>query len=316
MRPFVTKQKRDMAKVELAQLRVFAAVAQGQSFRQAAKRLALSPSAVSQAVRSLEERVGSPLLLRSTRSVALTQAGSQLLAELEPALAQFDGMLDRASQWGERVQGRLKLNVPRSSAWLLMRLLLTNFLHAHPDVELEITTHDGLVDIVKDGYDAGIRFPETVPLDMVAVPIGSMQRFCVVASPEMAASARRSGKRLAHPTDLTAVPCVRLRFPSGVLYQWQFRRGDEALHISVNGPLTVDDSQLAAQAALDGVGWAYCNEFLVAEHLREGQLLTALDEWCPPEPGFQLYYPSRRQTTPALRALIAWTQQFNRDRAS
>ena len=300
-----------MAKIELAQLRVFLAVARGSSFRQAAKRLGLSPSAVSYAVRSLEDKVGTPLLLRSTRSVALTQAGTQLLSELEPALAQLDGTLGRVSLWGERVQGRLKLNVPRSGAWLLLRPLLTGFVKAHPGVEMEITTQDGLVDIVKGGYDAGIRFPETVPLDMVAMPIGTEQRFCVVASPDVAAK----HKPLMHPRDLAHVPCIPLRFPSGVFYQWQFARGKEAISVAVDGALTVDDLQLAVEAALDGLGWAYVYEGMAAAHLRAGMLVTALDDWCRPELGFQLYYPGRRQVSPALRALIVWLRQFKEGEA-
>ncbi len=291
-----------MNAVELAQLRVFLAVARERSFRQAAKRLELSPSAVSHAVRVLEKTIGTPLLLRSTRSVSLTQAGAQLVEELDPALAQLDGMPGRAAWSGARAQGRLRLNMPRSGACLLLRPLLTGFLQAHPGVQLEITTQDGMVDIVRDGYDAGIRFREAVPLDMVAVPIGPEQRFRVVAAPALAA---QHGPPV-HPRDLAGLPCIPLRFPSGVRYQWQFAREGATISMPVEGVLTVDDLPLAVEAALDGLGWVYVNEFLVAGHLRAGALVTALDDWCPPEPGFQLYYPGRRQVGPALHALLAW----------
>lgn len=297
-----------MSKPELLHLRAFMVVAELRSFRQAAKALNLSPSSVSQAVRTLEERLNVALLLRSTRSVAITQAGAQLRAQLGPVMRDLDGALDGVSQWSERVQGQLKLNVPRSAATLLMHPLLSGFLKAYPDVSLEITTQDGLVDIVHEGHDAGIRFPEVLPRDMVALPIGPQQRFAVVGSTQWAASQGLPS----HPNDLLASPCVRLRFPSGVLYQWQFRRNDEAMAMAVTGPLTVDDQRVALQAALDGVGWAYVYESMAAPHLRSGSLLQALADWCPSEPGFQLYYPGRRQVSPALRALIDWVRHAGR----
>lgn len=297
-----------MSKPELQHLRAFMAVAELHSFRQAAKALNLSPSSVSQAVRTLEERLNVALLLRSTRSVAITQAGAQLRAQLDPVMRDLDGALDGVSQWSERVQGHLKLNVPRSAATLLMTPLLSGFLKAYPDVSLEITTQDGLVDIVQEGHDAGIRFPEVLPRDMVAVPIGPQQRFAVVGSAALAAN---QGLPL-HPSDLLASPCVRLRFPSGVLYQWQFQRNDEAMTMAVAGRLTVDDQRIALQAALDGAGWAYVYESMAAPYLRSGSLVQVLVDWCPPEPGFQLYYPGRRQVSPALRALIDWVRQAGR----
>ncbi|AOW14575.1 hypothetical protein LPB72_05725 [Hydrogenophaga crassostreae] len=291
-----------MSKPDLSHLRAFMAVAECSSFRQAAKVLELSPSAISQAVRTLEARLEVPLLLRSTRSVALTQAGAQLLEELRPALSHLDDVLTAVSQSGGETRGHLKLNLPRNAATQLLSPLLSGFVKAHPGISLEITTQDGLVDIVREGHDAGVRFPEAVPRDMVAVPIGPRQRFAVVASSAFA---------LTHgvpkqPGDLQQAPCVRLRFPSGVLYRWQFRRGKEAVDASVAGPLTVDDQRLALQGALDGLGWAYVYEAMATPHLLEGRLVQALVDWCPAEPGFQLYYPSRSQVSPALRALIDW----------
>ena len=294
-----------MGKPDLLHLRAFMAVAECSSFRQAAKALELSPSAVSQAVRTLEARLQVPLLLRSTRSVALTQAGAQLFEQLRPTLSQLDSVLTAASQSGGEARGHLKLNMPRNAATQLLNPLLTGFVKSHPGISLEITTQDGLVDIVREGHDAGIRFPESVPLDMVAVSIGPRQRFAVVAS---AALASTHGLPQ-HPADLQRVPCIRLRFPSGVVYQWQFLRGQEAMVASVAGPVTVDDQGLALQAALSGLGWTYVYEALAAPHLRENRLVQALADWCPPEPGFQLYYPNRRQVSPALRALIDWVRR-------
>jgi DNA-binding transcriptional LysR family regulator len=302
--PTALVRKTPMSQPDLLHLRAFMAVAERSSFRQAAKALELSPSAVSQAVRTLETRLQVPLLLRSTRSVALTQAGALLFEQLRPTLSQLDEALTAASQSGGETRGHLRLNMPRNAASQMMRPLLSGFVKAHPGVALEITTQDGLVDIVRTGHDAGIRFPESVPRDMVAVGIGPRQRFTVVASPDLAT---RHGLPQ-QPADVQRLPCVRLRFPSGVVYQWQFRRGQDAVVASVAGPVTVDDQGLALQAALDGLGWAYVYEAIAQPHLHEGRLLQALADWCPSEPGFQLYYPSRHQVSPALRALINWVQ--------
>ena len=291
-----------MSQPDLLHLRAFMAVAECSSFRQAAKVLELSPSAVSQAVRTLETRLQVPLLLRSTRSVSLTQAGAQLFEQLRPTLSQLDAVLTAASQAAGAARGHLKLNMPRNAASQLMSPLLSGFAKAHPGISLEITTQDGLIDIVREGHDAGIRFPESVPRDMVAMAIGPRQRFTVVASPDLAT---RHGLPQ-QPADLQRLPCVRLRFPSGVVYQWQFRSGQAAVVVSVSGSVTVDDQGLALQAALDGLGWAYVYEALAQPHLNEGRLVQALADWCPSEPGFQLYYPSRSQVSPALRALIEW----------
>ena len=293
-----------MSQPDLLHLRAFAAVAQARSFRQAAKRLELSPSAVSQAVRTLEERLAVPLLLRTTRSVSLTQAGASLLEQVGPVLSQLDQALSSASQWSDRIRGSLKLNMPRSAAAQLMSPLLAGFVNAHPEVSLDITTQDGLVDIVREGHDAGIRFPQAVPRDMVAVPIGPRQRFSVVGTVALAAS---HGKPV-HPEDLLRLPCVRLRFPSGVVYQWAFHREEESRHLATSGQLTVDDQGLALQAALDGLGWAYVYESMARPHLETSRLVQALADWCPSEAGFQLYYPSRVQVSRPLRALIDWVR--------
>ena len=290
---------------DLQHLRAFMAVAEWRSFRRAARALNLSPSSVSQAVRTLEERLGVPLLQRSTRSVAMTQAGTQLRAQLTPVMQGLDGALAEAAQWGQEVRGHLRLNVPRSAADLLLGPLLGGFLKAHPGVALEVCTQDGLVDIVREGFDAGIRFPEALPQDMVAVPIGSPQRFAVVGAPPLATALGVPET----PHDLLQRPCVRQRFPSGALYRWQFvppGEGAQAFDLAVEGPLTVDDQRLALRAALGGAGWAYVYEAMAQPHLRAGHLVQALADWCPAEPGFALYYPGRNQVSPALRALIGW----------
>ncbi len=289
---------------ELLHLRALAAVAEWASFRRAAVVMNVSPSALSQAVRTLEQSLGVPLLQRTTRSVAPTEAGKQLLAELRPLLAGLDAAMANVGQFQTEVRGTLRLNLPRSAASLWIEPLLGGFLSAHPGIHLEVSTQDAMADIVPGGFDAGVRFPESLPRDMVAVPVGPEQRFTVVATP---AVAQAHGVPLV-PEDLLVRPCVRQRFPSGALYHWQFRKGDVAKALDVNGPLTVDDQRLALGAALGGVGWAYVYEAMAAADIQRGNLVQALLDWCPPEPVFQLYYPGRRQVSPALRAFIDWVK--------
>ena len=287
---------------ELLHLRALAGVAEWRSFRRAAQAMNLSPSALSQAVRTLEQSLGVPLLQRTTRSVAPTEAGRQLLAELTPLLAGLDAALANVGQFQAEVRGTLRLNMPRSAASLWLEPLLGGFLCAHPGIHLEVSTQDGLADIVPGGYDAGVRFPEALPRDMVAVPVGPWQRFTVVAAPALV----QAHGQPQVPNDLLARPCVRQRFPSGALYHWQFRKGHVAQVVDVTGPLTVDDQRLALGAAVGGVGWAYVYEAMAAPEVEAGRLVQALADWCPAEPGFQLYYPGRRQVSPALRAFIDW----------
>ena len=295
---------RPMPSPELSQLRAFVAVAELRSYRRAATLLNVSPSAVSQAVRTLETQLGVPLLNRTTRSVAPNEAGTALHARLQAHLSGLDAALQQAAGLGDEVSGTLKLNVPRSAAGLLLEPLMAPFLRDHPRVRLELVTQDGFVDIVASGCDAGIRFAEAVPRDMVALPIGPAHRFVVAASPGFVALHGLP----ADPWALLPQPCVRLRFPGGALYRWEFERGDQRCALDVQGPLTVDDQRLALRAALDGVGWAYLYEAMALPHVQAGRLLTVLGDWCPAGTGFQLYYPGRRQTHPALRAFIDWLQ--------
>lgn len=294
----VRLHNRAMPAPDLLHLRALSAVAQWRSYRRAARALNQSPSALSQAVRTLEQAVGVPLLQRTTRSVAPTEAGAQLLAELRPLLAGLDAALAGVGAFRAELRGTLRLNVPRSAASLWLEPLLAGFLRAHPGIHVEVASQDGLVDIVQAGFDAGVRFPEALPRGMVALPLGPRQRFVVVGAPGLPVPVR--------PQDLAQLPCIRQRFPSGSLLRWALRRGDAACSVEVDGPLTVDDQRLALRAALDGVGWAYVYEAMAAPLLAEGRLVRALAEWCPDEEGFQLYYPDRRQVSPALRAFIDW----------
>jgi DNA-binding transcriptional LysR family regulator len=289
-----------VSRPELQHLRIFAAVAEARSYRRAAVALNLSPSAVSQALRRLEEHLGVPLLNRSTRSVGLTAAGERLLQQAMPALRSLEQALANVGELSEQIGGSLRLSVPRSAARLLLTTIVARFLTAHPQVQLELDTSGGLVDIVEQGFDAGVRFSERLPGDMVAVPIGGPQPFIVVASPAL----MQRHAPPAHPKDLLDRPCVRQRLGSGALFRWDFERHGQRFNLDVAGPLTVDDQSVVMAAALDGVGFAYVYECEARQHLSAGRLVQCLNEWMPVSTGFALYYPGRRQTSPALRAFI------------
>ncbi|MCV2360735.1 LysR family transcriptional regulator [Paucibacter sp. TC2R-5] len=290
-----------MAEPDFQHLRIFLAVAEARSFRAAALNLGLSPSAVSQAMRRLEQEIGVTLLARSTRSVALTAAGQQLLTQAEPALRSLRQSYADLSQLGGEIKGCLRLSVPRSAARLVLAPLVARFLAAHPAVEVELHTQDVMVDIVALGFDAGVRFAERLPLDMVAIPLGGAQRFIVVGAPALLARTLVP----AHPRDLLQAPCVRQRFASGAMFRWEFECGAEQLTLDVSGPLLVDDQSVALAAALEGAGFAYVYECAAREHLLAGRLIQVLVDWCPAGTGFSLYYPGRSQAGPALRAFIA-----------
>ena len=284
----------------LPDLAAFARIAELKSFRRAAQALNVSPSAVSHALRNMETRLGVRLLHRTTRSVALTEAGERLLARLRPALDDIDVALSEVKGFRDRPAGRLRINMSRASARMLVAPRLASFMATYPEVRLEIATDDALTDIVAGGFDAGVRLDESLQGDMVAVRLGGPQRMVVAGSPGYFA---RYG-RPAAPADLAGHACFRLRWPSGALLPWEFERDGRAVRVEVAGPLIVDDVLVQHRAALDGAGLAYVLEDHVAEELASGALETVLDDWCPPFPGFHLYYPSRRQVSPALRAFI------------
>ncbi|HEY0296287.1 MAG TPA: LysR family transcriptional regulator [Bordetella sp.] len=284
----------------LAHLAAFAAVARHHSFRKASAELALSPSAVSYAIRSLEERLGVNLFNRTTRSVSLTAAGQRLLERIQPALRDVGHALDEMNAFRSTPTGTLRINTSRASAYLLVAPLVPRFLAAYPDIRLEIVDDDSFVDIVAEGYDVGIRFQEAVPEDMVAVPIAKAQRFALVGSP--AYFARHAIPR--HPTDLLGHDCVRHRFPSGRIYKWEFERDGAKLEIDPPGRVTLGDLHLMTRMALDGVGLTLQLEEHVRDLVESGRLLRSMEDWCPPFPGFMLYYPRQQRMSSALRAFI------------
>jgi DNA-binding transcriptional LysR family regulator len=275
-------------------------VAQERSFTRAAKRLNMSTSGLSQAIRKLEEQIGVRLLTRTTRSVSPTDAGEQLLAHLRPALGDIRTTLTSLSGLQSRPVGRVRLLVPRPAAKTVVAAKLGRFARDYPDVELDITTEDGRVDLVAAGFDAGIQFGEFIAQDMVAVRVSPDLRPAIVGAPAYFETRAKP----ATPRDLLQHRCIRFRHRGESVYKWELDRDDESLEIAVNGSLILDDTDLVIQAVVDGAGLAWVTEDRVAEHLASGTLVRVLEEWCPPFPGFFLYYPSRKQQPAALAALI------------
>lgn len=289
-----------MKRTNLSQLAVLAMVAQCGSFRGAAKELAIAPSAVSHAVSSLEARLGVRLLARSTRSVAPTEEGAQLLERLRPALSEIDLALESAIEARDRPAGNLRLTVPRTAAHLALTPRLSAFAAAYPDIVLEIVIEDRFTDVVEGGFGAGVRLGESLQRDMIAVRIGPDLRGAVVGAPAYFETMPKPQ----HPRDLAAHRCIRFRFSSGILYRWEFEQNGEEIEIPVQGPLILDEDHLIANAAVDGAGLAFVFEDYVRDALAAGKLVRVLEDWCPRFDGFFVYYPSRRQMRPALRAFV------------
>ena len=298
-----------MRGTEYAELAAFVAVAQERSFRRASVRLGLSPSALSHAIRELEERLGAKLLNRTTRSVAPTDAGLSLLDRLAPAFAEIAGAVGAVSAFRDRPSGTVRVNLPKLAAQMVLAPAFGRFAQAYPEVRLELTVDDGLMDIVAGGFDAGIRPGERVQRDMVAVRVTPDLRTAVVGSPGYFASRPRPHT----PRNLRDHACINYRWAkSGALYRWPFGKSGEALEVAVEGPLTLNDTDLILAAALDGVGLACLLENTVAGHVAAGRLVRVLEEWCQPFPGFFLYYPGRRQVPTALRVLIDFFRVSNK----
>lgn len=294
-----------MRPVAPADLAGFLAIARHKSFRRAADELGCTPSALSHALRNIEERLDLRLVNRTTRSVALTEAGEQLFERVSPAFRDIDDALDDLNNFRGRPMGTLRLNAARGAVEMLLLPAVTRFLAQQPGVKVEIIADSALVDMVAEGCDAGVRFGETIAQDMVAVPIGGRQRTAIVASP---AFFERYPKPTT-PEQLKEIPCIRFRFASGRFYAWEFERGGIEVNIEVDGPLALNDQQLTVQAALDGIGATFAFEEQVADLIAAGKLVRVLEDWCPYYSGFYLYYPSRRRAPAPLRAFIDFIRE-------
>jgi DNA-binding transcriptional LysR family regulator len=290
-----------MPRTDLNDLVAFLAVARERSFTRAAARLGVSQSALSQTLRGLEARLGLRLLTRTTRSVAPTEAGERLLRAAGPRLDEINAELAALSELRETPSGTIRITAHDHAVRTILWPALERLLPGYPDIRVEIIVDYGLTDIVAERYDAGIRAGEIVAKDMVAVRIGPDLRMAVVGAPSYLSGQPRPKT----PQDLTAHRCINLRLPThGGFYAWEFEKAGRELRVRVEGQLVFNESDLMLDAALASFGLAYLPEDQVQAHLADGRLVRVLADWCPPYSGYHLYYPSRRQPTPAFAVLV------------
>jgi len=283
----------------LAELTAVLAVARQQNFRAAADELGMSRSALSHAVSTLERRIGVRLFNRTTRSVSLTEAGEQFVANVSPALKQIEDAVVAASSLQVTPSGALRINASVAAA-LQMWPIFEEYVRRYPAVTLDLATGGRFVDVVDEGFDAGVRLAENVPKDMIAIPIGPPQSFAVVGS----AAYFRKYPKPKSPADLKDHRCIRRRLPSGSIFRWGFERRSERFLLDVDGVLTLDEPALVQKAALAGLGLAYLNLLQVHPDIKRKRLVRVLDEWTEPFDGICLYYPGRRHVPAPLRALV------------
>jgi DNA-binding transcriptional LysR family regulator len=283
------------------QLRAFVAVGELLSFSRAAAELGVSPSALSQLIRGFEERVGIRLLNRTTRSVALTDAGENLFRRVRPAVAELGDAIGQVRRYRERPSGTVRLQAFRSAAAAYIDPILPRFTAAYPDVVLDITLDDEVVDLVAGGFDAAIRIGEVIERDMVAVRLGPEMRQIAVATPDYLAIQGAP----AHPRELVDHPCIGWRWPGHATpYAWEFFENGTWFSVAVSGPIIVNDKEMALRATLQGIGIGFVVEATVAEQIASGRLVPLLRDWSAPFPGHFLCYPRQRQMAPALRVFI------------
>jgi DNA-binding transcriptional LysR family regulator len=286
--------------LSLTDLRALTLIVSHRSFRKAADELGLSASTLSHLMRTLEARLGVRLLNRTTRSVSPTAAGERLLSRLRPVLREFALAVDEVNEYRDLPSGILRINASDQAARVLMESALPTFLRRFPQMTVDLVTDGRLVDIVANGFDAGIRLGESIPQDMIAVPIGPDIRFITVASPDYLST---------HPCpltpdDLIRHQCIGIRMPSGKPYRWEFERHGQSLVIDPKGQLTLDNPEIMAEAAISGLGIAYLPERVASRSLAEARLVKILEDWCPPIPGLFLYYPGHRHIPSGLQAFI------------
>ncbi|CAN7367035.1 LysR family transcriptional regulator [Phenylobacterium sp. LjRoot219] len=290
-----------MRREELSELMAFLAVAEERSFTRAAAKLGTSQSALSHTVRRLEARLGLRLLTRTTRSVAPTEAGERLIATLRPAFDEIDGKLAALSELREKPAGTIRITTSKRAVETTLWPVLSRLLPQYPDIRVELGIDSGLTDIVAERFDAGVRLGEAVAKDMIAVPIGPDLRMAVVGAPSYFAG--RTPPKTPH--ELTRHLCINLRLPTrGGLYAWEFEKDGRELRVRVDGQLVFNDPAMVLEAARGGFGLACVLEDYVGEDLAAGRLVRVLEDWCAPFAGYHLYYPSRRQQSPAFALLV------------
>jgi len=289
-----------MRATDLSELSAFEAVARNSSFTRAARERAVTASAISHAVSNLEDRLGVRLLNRTTRNVSLTDAGERLFASLSPAFDEIASALDQVNAYRDTPFGKVRINVPSSIAPFILGHALGPLISANPNLQIEVIATDRLVDIVEEGFDAGVRLGESLREGMVAVKIKPRLRFAVVGSKNYL----RNHGVPKNPRELTDHICVENVYPSGEKYPWEFERKGDKIAFQPQGPIALDDHELMVQVALSGVALAYVWEKRAERELSDGRLVRCLEEWCPPEDWLYLYYPSRKNLSAGLRAVV------------
>lgn len=299
-----------MARTDLNDINAFLAIAREGSFTRAAAQLGVSPSALSQTIRNLEARLGLRLLIRTTRNVAPTTAGERIIQAVGPKLEEVDAELAALTALRDKPAGTVRLSAGEHATDMVLWPAMQRLLPLYPDITIEIVIDNGLTDIVAERLDAGVRLGEQVARDMVAVRIGPDLRMAAVGAPDYFKG--RPPPRV--PQDLTEHSCINLRLPtSGGLYVWEFEKDGHELRVRVEGQLVFNTATMAVRAALAGAGLAFVPEDRVREHIDAGRLIQVLADWCPPFSGFHLYYPSRRQPTPAF-AVVVGALRYQKDR--
>lgn len=275
-------------------------VAEQRSFSRAADLLGLKRSSLSHTIKALETSLGVQLFLRTTRSVALTDAGEMLMARLSPLLAEMDELLNDVSASAQQPYGTLRISASDTAIGLLLETVLPDFIQQKPGIEIDLVAQGQLVDIVEQGFDAGIRLVEDVPGDMIAIPLSGPLRFVTVASPGYLAGR----PTISHPQDLMQHRCLRQRLPGGKRYHWEYQQGEVQFELDVPGSLTLNNSALMVEAAVAGLGIAYVPERYARRHLGDRQLVTLLDDWTVASAGIALYFPQHRHMPVALRLFV------------
>lgn len=290
--------------LNISDFTAFISVARHKSFREAGDQLGLSPSAISHAVKQLEQRLKVRLFNRTTRSVALTEAGVNLFERLRPVFDEFNTLLDEMNCFRDTPMGTLKINASRLASRLVLMPMISGFSRQYPDIKVEITTDDKLVDIVQQSFDAGIRLNTTVEKDMIAVPIGPKIQLVVVATPEYF----EHYPAPTHPQELVDHQSIVFRLQSGRIYHWEFEGPAGKLEIAPAGNIVLDDMDSSLEAVLCGAGLGYLYHEQVKAHLENGTLVQVLDEWLPERPSLQLYYPNRQYMPGPLRAFLDYVK--------
>jgi DNA-binding transcriptional LysR family regulator len=296
-----------MQRPEIAELAAFAAIAEGSSFVKAAGVLGVSASKLSKMIRALEERRGVRLFNRTTRSVALTEAGEHLFAQVRPALDDLTSALESINSFRDTPAGILRLTVSSVAAAMVIAPILGRFAATYPAITLDISVKDGSIDLIKGRFDAGIRRDKRIEQDMIAVRVSRAARIVSIASP--AYLAKRQAPNA--PKDLRRHNCIRFRLADGTVAKWEFEKGSRKLAVAVDGSLIVDNVDLMLRGALEDVGIGYLVEPYVSSFIEEGRLVPVLEDWSPRFSGWHIYYPSRRQMHAPLKVFIEFVRNMN-----